>query len=93
MSGGFFDYRDWHLQDMAEQIDEVIEQNDSTERDEWDWEIGRHYSPEVVEKLSEASKQLRIARIYAHRVDYLLSGDDGEESFLRRLEEELNEVT
>jgi len=34
---------------------------------------------------------LKKAKIYAQRVDYLLSGDDGEESFLRRLKEELCE--
>lgn len=35
--------------------------------------------------------QHRIADIY-ERIDYLLSGDDGEQSFLERLEEELNEL-
>ena len=32
---------------------------------------------------------LRRAEIYAQRVDYLISGDDGEESFHSRLKEEL----
>jgi len=27
--------------------------------------------------------------VYAQRVDYLIAGDDGEESFLKRLKEEL----
>jgi len=33
---------------------------------------------------------LRKAAIYAQRIDWLLSGDDGEESFLERLKEELD---
>ena len=41
--------------------------------------------------MSEAVKALEIAHIYAQRVDRLLSGDDGDESFLRRLKEELNQ--
>ena len=41
--------------------------------------------------MSEAVKALEIAYIYAQRVDRLLSGDDGDESFLRRLKEELNQ--
>jgi hypothetical protein len=40
--------------------------------------------------LQEAIKSLTISRIYAQRVDWFLSGDDGDESFLRRLSEELN---
>jgi hypothetical protein len=50
------------------------------------------YPDEVIEKMKEAVKALKIAQIYAQRVDWLLSGDDGEESFLKRLEEELNEL-
>jgi hypothetical protein len=42
--------------------------------------------------MKEAVKQLRIAAIYAQRVDWFLSGDDGEESFIERLNEELNEI-
>jgi hypothetical protein len=33
-----------------------------------------------------------MAQVYAHRVDWLLSGDDGEESFLRRLAEDLKNL-
>ena len=40
--------------------------------------------------MREAIKQLKIAAVYAQRVDWLLSGDDGEESFIERLEENLN---
>lgn len=42
--------------------------------------------------MKEAVKALRVAQVYAQRVDWLLSGDDGEESFLRRLEEELKKI-
>ncbi|MGV8096736.1 MAG: hypothetical protein AB2L24_33180 [Mangrovibacterium sp.] len=34
---------------------------------------------------------MRIAEIYAHRVDWFLSGDDGEEHFIKRLKEDLDE--
>lgn len=43
------------------------------------------YPDEVIDKLKEAVKVLRMAEIYAHRIDWVLSGDDGEETFLRRL--------
>ena len=35
---------------------------------------------------------LKQAEIYAQRIDWLLSGDDGEESFHERLKEELEEL-
>jgi hypothetical protein len=37
-------------------------------------------------------KVLRVAAVYAQRIDWLLSGDDGEESFLKRLKEELGQL-
>ena len=50
------------------------------------------YSPEIIEKFKESVELIRRAYVYAHRIDWLVSGDDGEESFLRRLEEELNKL-
>jgi hypothetical protein len=41
--------------------------------------------------MKEAVKALKIAYAYANRIDYFLS-DEGEENFLKRLEEELNEL-
>jgi hypothetical protein len=35
---------------------------------------------------------LKIAQVYAQRVDWLVSGDDGEESFITRLDEDLNKL-
>jgi hypothetical protein len=35
---------------------------------------------------------LRMAYIYAQRIDWMLSGDDGEESLAERLAEELDEL-
>jgi hypothetical protein len=42
--------------------------------------------------MEEAVKVLKIAQVYAHRVDWFLCGDDGEESFLRRLDEDLEKL-
>jgi hypothetical protein len=45
-----------------------------------------------MDALKEAVRVLRIAQIYAHRVDWYFSGDDGEESFIERLKEDLNKL-
>ena len=48
--------------------------------------------PEVLDELKKGLEILKKAAIYAQRRDWLLSGDDGEDSFKRRLKEELDEL-
>lgn len=50
------------------------------------------YPDEVIEQFKIAVQKLKEAQIYAHRIDWLLSGDDGEDSFLKRLQEDLNKI-
>ena len=47
-------------------------------------------SAETIEAMKEAYRQMRIAEIYADRVDWLISDDDDEESFQERLKYELD---
>lgn len=108
MSGGKFNYNQHRISYIAEIVEHYIEQNGRPKtreelKDEgWrdpDWykrypEDLNHYKypDEVIEKFKEAVVILNKASIYAHRIDYLLSGDDGEESFLKRLQEELEQL-
>ena len=108
MSGGAFNYDQYKIGYMVDQIEEIVVKNgvektpEDLKEEGWrdpDWykkypEDLFHYKypDEVIEKMKEGIEVLKSAQIYAHRIDWLLSGDDGEESFLRRLEEELNEI-
>jgi MoxR-like ATPase len=107
MSGGAFNYDQYKIGYIADQIEEVIVKNGLEKtpeelKEHWidpDWykkypEDLFHYKypDEVIEKMKEAVKALKIAQVYAQRVDWLLSGDDGEESFLRRLDDELKKL-
>ena len=108
MSGGAFDYNQYKIGYIADQIEETVVKNgvektpEDLKEEGWrdpDWykkypEDLFHYKypDEVIEKMKEGIEVLKRAQIYAQRIDWLLSGDDGEESFLRRLEEELNEL-
>lgn len=47
------------------------------------------YSDEVVEEFKKAVQHLGVAYVYAQRIDWLVSGDDGEESFMERLKDDL----
>ena len=91
MSGGYFDYNQWRLEDMADQIDRMIENNDSDEADDYGCRRGRGYSPETIARFQETRAALKRAAKMAHRVDWLLSGDDSEESFHRRWDEEITQ--
>lgn len=56
---------------------------------------GKEYPEYTIETLQEfetAAKLLRKAFIYAHRIDWLLSGDDGEDTFHERLKKDLEEL-
>lgn len=50
------------------------------------------YEPETIEEFRKAIKVLREAAVYAQRIDWLLCGDDGEETFHKRLKEELGKL-
>ena len=89
MSGGHFDYTQHRIEDIASDIDELIRMNDSTEKDEWGEDKGRHYSVETIEKFREAAGALRRACAMANRVDWLVSGDDSEDSFHERWAEDV----
>lgn len=103
MSGGHFDYNQFKIQYIQADIQEIIEKNgkEKTEDEldmssEWyekypDDKIHAKYSPEVIQRMKEAVYYLKKAHIYAQRIDWFLSGDDGEESFHKRLKEELDD--
>jgi C4-type Zn-finger protein len=61
-------------------------------------ELGREihqpeYSEGTIKEFKNTIRILRMAQVYAQRVDWLISGDDGEESFHERLVEDLDKIT
>jgi len=104
MSGGYFEYNQYRINDIIDSIErELNAQGKEKHRDELysDKEFYEKYPEEkyyytypieVQEKFKEAIRILKLASIYTTRIDWLLSGDDGEESFLKRLKEEINEL-
>ena len=80
MSGGHFEYNQYRIFEIAEEIGRVIAENDKSEYP---------YDKAIVDRLKQAAKNIKVAYIFAQRVDWLLSGDDGPDAFMRRLDEEL----
>lgn len=92
MSGGYWDYIQYRFQDIGDDIDKIIEQNESDEMTEWGDTVGRHYKPETIAKLKQTAKHVRETAIMLQRVDYLLESDDSEESFHQRWEKDMEEL-
>lgn len=92
MSGGFYEYQDYIITDIAESIENKIE-NNNVEPEGWytKWE-GQVYNEQVIEEFKKAYAIFKFAEVYSHRTDWLFSGDDGEESFIRRTKEKLEDL-
>lgn len=89
MSGGHFEYKQYEIGRIADEVEQLILTNTSKETDEWGDIKGAFYSEETIAEFENALKLLREAQICVQRIDWLVSGDDGEDSFHSRLKFEL----
>ena len=107
MSGGHFSYDQYKIGYIADEVEQLIEKSGRLKTKEElkedfrnpDWYEKypedlkhREYPVEVIEEFKKGLLLLRQAQIYAHRIDWLISGDDGEESFLTRLKQDLEKL-
>ncbi len=114
MSGGAFNYAQWRIPEIYEEIEDEIYGHPLD--GDWDVEgyiedrwldddekayIREHhhtipnqagYSKETIREFKKAIRILKQAEVYAQRIDWLLSGDDGEDNFHERLKDELEEL-
>lgn len=81
MSGGKFDYKQYSLDYIADEIDQIVRTNQEIE-----W---YHYSEETINEFRKGIELIKQAAVYAQRIDWLVSGDDGEQRFHERLKEDL----
>lgn len=89
MSGGHFGYNQNRIRESASEVENLIAENDNEELDRLGYKIGYGFRPEVIEKFKEAAHTLHQAAEMLQRVDWLVCGDDGEDSFLERWEKEV----
>jgi hypothetical protein len=76
MSGGYFDYEQCRMQNMANRLASVIETDDE-------------HSKETMAEFGKGLTALRVAAVYLERIDFLICGDESEETFHKRLQEDL----
>lgn len=81
MSGGSFDYAYGRVETFADSLAEKLKHND--EADEYGCIYG--FRPETVARLREVEFFARTAASLMHDVEWLYSGDVGEDSFMERV--------
>ena len=89
MSGGHFDYAQYKIGHIAADVEQLIINNDDETKDQYGDTKGNRFSKETIEEFKRAFDLLRQAEVYTQRIDWLVSGDDGEESFHKRLAHDL----
>ena len=106
MSGGHFDYLQYRMRQIADSIEDIIVKNkveiENAHHSRFDYDENGNlydwakyyyfYDDDIIEKMKEGYWKLREAEIYAQRVDWLVSGDDGDDSFRNRLKQDLEEL-
>ena len=78
MSGGAFNYVQHQMMNAAEELTELISSGT--------------YPPEQRKVMQKGLRLLKIATVYLSRIDYYICADDGDETFLERLAEDLKEL-
>ena len=82
MSGGHFDYMQFKMKhECYEALEKLIQDNQTT----------NEYTPEVIKEFKKGLEYLGLSILYLHRIDWLVSGDDGEESFFKNLKSDIIE--
>ena len=117
MSGGTFDYKQYYLDEIADEIEERIRKNGAPKPYEdiesWDkrWWSEEHndtgctienyekdpltyekHPDNIINEFKVAHVILKLAAMYVQRIDWLLAGDDGYETFFERIEEDFGEL-
>ena len=80
MSGGYFHYQQNNISDIEEKLERYIIGD------------GKSESEAVMNEMKKTLETLREAYIRVKRLDWYLSCDDSEESYLMRLRKELKEL-
>jgi len=90
MSGGHWNYIQYRLDNVVEDIKDIIDNNGSGNLDQNDdCYVYGNWPDDIIDKFKETANTLDKASRMIHRLDWLLSGDDGEDSFRKRWEEEI----
>jgi len=86
MSGGHFDYRCFAISNFAEELQHEIDINNDKTKDEYGDNVGEGLSAYTLERVVKAQKIIETAGKLAREIEWLYSGDYGEESFIKLID-------
>ena len=97
MSGGHFNYGCFRISQFADELKHEIDTNDDIRLDDFRQPdfgepVGQGLSPETMQRVTKAHKTIELAGKLAMEIEWLYSGDHGEESFCRLVDEIFNEL-
>lgn len=88
MNGGHFDYKQYNLDYIADEIEQLVRNNDK-KKDPLGVYQSYNFSEETLKEFERAIQMIKVAAVYAQRIDWLVSGEDSEKAFHKRLKEDL----
>ena len=80
MSGGYFNNDCYRISQFGDDLAHEIETNDDPAIDAYGDRIGKGYGPETIVRLKRAQQAIELAGKLAREVEWLYSGDHGEET-------------
>ena len=95
MSGGAFEYKQYKIQDLIEDMENLLVRLDKEPIDSFECDSLKRYvddSELFKNKIKENIGYLKRAYIFTQRIDWFISGDDCEENFYERLKEEIEKL-
>lgn len=104
MSGGHFEYSQYKIRDIYETIQQELDKQGKEKHKESLWMQKEYYEKYPEERFEHTHREdarqilkdgiriLKIAEVYAQRIDWYLSGDDGEDNLILRLKEDLEKL-
>jgi hypothetical protein len=90
MSGGRYEYKQYEIDRLADELEEDIKRYENEMPDEYGYVT--KYSPETIAKFKVCMYTLQMAAAMLQRVDWLVCGDDGEDTFHRRWDDEMRKL-
>ena len=79
MSGGHFDYYQFTMDDTIDDLKELLTEE-------------YNFSSDTIVRIRECIHHLEMGQLLLHRIDWMVCGDDSEETFHKRINEDLIEL-
>lgn len=88
MSGGHFNYLQYNVSQLADDIkaESIKYSSDSDDNEEYKW---KKFPDEILKEMKSLSRDLERNYERVHNLDWFLSGDYGEDTYLKCIKENI----